>query len=140
MLRAAFAVVALALLAPAARADDVKKVLEKLQGEWAVEAIEENGKRVPTDEAKKYAVVIKEDKFAVTGPEGKYTLSIRVDPAKAPPQIDLVAPEPKGRASLYAIYELRDGTLTIAGNEDVKKRPAEFSSTKGCNLLVLKRK
>ena len=48
-----------------------------------------------------------------------------------PPHIDLKPDDPKVKIGMGGIYELGEGTLRIAGDDEGKKRPTEFKSGEG---------
>ncbi len=142
MCRLMLTVTALVLLAPPIRAaDDSKKVLEKMQGDWAVVSIEDDGANLPESETAKYTITIKDDKFIVNGPDKKESMTIKLDPTKKPAEIDLLHDDPQKKGmKVVGIYELGDGTIKIAGRDKGDMRPTEFKSSKDVSVVVLKRK
>src|SRR5258708_22453680 len=118
---------------------DVKKDVEKFQGKWTVVSIEENGKAAPADEVAKFEVTIKGDLFTVKiKDEDNKEMTIKLDPAKKPPAIDLV-PKNAKETTVLGIYKLDGDTLTICGTDEKKERPTEFATRKGITTIVLKR-
>ena len=137
------ALAALLVIVPA-RADtpkdaEVKKDVEKFQGKWTVASIEENGKLESADEVAMFVVTVKDALFTIKiKDEVTKELTIKLDPSQKPAAIDLVPKDAKEKTVL-GIYKLDGDTLTIAGTDQNKERPTEFSSAKGVTLLVLKR-
>jgi len=127
-----------------ARADtpkdaEIKKDVEKFQGKWTVASIEENGKPAPADEVAKFEVTVKGDVFTVKiKDENNRELTIKLDPTQKPATIDLVPKDAKDKTVL-GIYKLDGDTLTIAGTDEKKERPTDFTAGKGVTVLVLKR-
>ena len=83
-------VLAVALLLGAEKKDDVKKDLDKLQGDWTLESGERDGQKIPEEIAKTLKRTVKGNKSKVTRDgetlaEGTMTL----DPAKKPKAIDM---------------------------------------------------
>src|SRR5437764_1396982 len=79
-----------ALLLGAEKKDDVKKDLDKLQGDWTLESGERDGQKIPEEIAKTLKRTVKGNKSKVTRDgetlaEGTMTL----DPAKKPKAIDM---------------------------------------------------
>jgi uncharacterized protein (TIGR03067 family) len=142
MRRLMLVIPALMLLAPPiGAADDAKKVLEKMQGDWAVVSIEDDGANLPEAEAAKYSITIKDDKFVINGPDKKESMTIKLDPTKKPAEIDLLHDDPQKKGmKVLGIYELGDGALKIAGRDKGDMRPTEFKSSKDVSVVVLKRK
>lgn len=115
-----FGIFALSLLLVTGQAaqDDVKKELDKIQGNWAVTTF--NGQTVPS-EAQAF-LVFKADKYeqwnqGAVNERG----SIKIDPKTKPMSIDLVITEGDDAGKNQpGVYEISDDTLTLglamAGN------------------------
>lgn len=109
-----FGVLALSLAlmtAGQAAQDDVKKEIEKLQGNWAVTSF--NGQAIPS-EAEAY-LSFKGDKYEQwTGGAVDERGSIKVDPKTKPISIDLVITEGGDAGKTQpGVYELDGDTLSI---------------------------
>jgi len=141
MSRAFAVVMMLVILSPLSQAaDDAKKVLEKMQGDWTVVSSNEDGKPTPPEEFKKYTITIKGEKFILNNGMGDLPMVIALDPTKTPAHIDLTSPDPKEFPSMTGIYDFRDNTLKIAISEKSMARPKKLNPANGVMLLELKRK
>ena len=91
--------------------DDVKKELDKLQGNWAVTMF--NGQSIPS-EAGAY-LVFNGDKYEQwTGDSVDERGSVRIDPKTKPVSIDLVIAEGSDAGKTQpGVYELSGDTLSI---------------------------
>lgn len=122
-------------------AEDSASILKKLQGEWIVVSISEDGKPEPEAEIKKYNVSVKADKMIVRGDGGERILTMKIDPAKTPIELDVTVTEGKNDVTeVRAICKLDGDTFTLCGTDKPKDRPKEFAGGKDVTLIVLKRK
>jgi len=137
MSRAVLSAVALAVLAPAARADDLDEAFAKLRGTWVL--IEQAGKK-PSREFK--LSVNKANEYRMTGTSGEssdiamlagVTGSIRLDPGSNPPHIDLVG----SKNTLRGLYKLQGERLVFLLGTD-GNRPTSFDKGDG-TLQVFQR-
>jgi uncharacterized protein (TIGR03067 family) len=133
------------LPALAAEPDPAAKDRKALQGEWAVEALEYNGK----DLKDKYNIsfACKDDALTVQGDGAvrkEYAkLTFKLDPSTTPKCVDLtVAGGVQKDAKLEGIYELKGDELRLCVKVFGSDRPTEFKSPAGSSiaLLTLKRK
>jgi uncharacterized protein (TIGR03067 family) len=140
MLRWALVLFALAGFASFAWTDSAEKELEKFQGAWSVELMEENGVKEPDEENKKFQVSIKGAQLVVKFDSKEETMSFKIDPEQNPRTIDLTPNfgEDKGK-TFSGIYELDGERLRICASPK-GERPKKFVSEKGTMLLVLKKK
>ena len=132
----------------AARGDEsdaAAKDRKALRGEWAVEALEYNGK----DYKEKYKIsfACKDDALTVQGDGAvrkEYAkLTFKLDPSTTPKCVDLtVAGGVQKDAKLEGIYELKGDELRLCVKVFGSDRPTEFKSPEGASvaLLTLKRK
>ena len=108
-----FGILALSLMLVTGQAaqDDVKKELDKIQGNWAVTMF--NGEAVPA-EAQAY-LTFKGDKYEQwTGGSVDERGSIKIDPKTKPMSIDLVITEGNDAGKTQpGVYELTDDTLSV---------------------------
>ncbi len=119
----------------------VQKELEKFQGNWIIESIEEKGRKLTGDEIGDNRLTFTGDKYVhrfnkETVEEG----SIKLDLSKKPSHIDIVitSGQDKGKTQL-GIYEFTDDSLRICTSRPgEKERPAEFDGKKHI-IFVLKR-
>jgi uncharacterized protein (TIGR03067 family) len=137
--------VGVVLPALAAEPDPAAKDRKALQGEWAVEALEYNGK----DLKDKYnlSFACKSDVLTVQGDGAvrkEYAkLAFKLDPSTTPKCVDLtVAGGVQKDAKLEGIYELKGDELRLCVKVFGSDRPTEFKSAEGASiaLLTLKRK
>jgi uncharacterized protein (TIGR03067 family) len=129
--RAVLSAVVLALFAPAGgQADDLDNAFAKLRGTWVL--IEQGGKK-PKREFK--LSVNKANEYRMTGTSGESSDiamlagvegSIRLDPGRNPPHIDLVGP----KRTLRGLYKLQGERLTFLLGTD-EKRPTSFDAGDG---------
>ena len=100
------------VLAGQASSDDVKKELDKIQGNWAVTMF--NGQSIPSD-AQAF-LVFKGDKYEQwTNGAADERGTIKIDPAAKPKSIDLIITEGNDAGKTQpGVYELTDAeTLSI---------------------------
>jgi uncharacterized protein (TIGR03067 family) len=137
-----FALILLAVFAGAlpARADDKPDDLAKLKGIWRVEATVFNGVPVEAEKLKDRTMEFDgKELVPVVGKDKKKALTVTVDAAKTPKEIDLKNPE-KDQPGL-GIYELTGDELKLCYGEPGAARPTEMKSEAGSRVfyLVLKR-
>ena len=131
-----FAVVLLS--AAAGPAQDTRKELEKLQGEWTMVSMETKGMKARDDVVKQYKLTIKGDQWTVTtlkGVGGKATF--KIDPSKNPKTIDLTFEFNKKGTPSRGIYKLEGDTLTLCRTAGDRERPKEFKTTEEAGILVV---
>ncbi|MCI0458186.1 MAG: TIGR03067 domain-containing protein [Gemmataceae bacterium] len=133
--RAALLFVAV-LIAADVSAQDAKKELDKLQGEWMMFSREANGKK---SDNTNWKLTIKGDQWTVTRPDGEgvaVQAMIKLDPSKEPKEIDLIL---KGDRSTRGIYKLEGDTLTFCrpGPSKNAERPKEFKTTDSPNEIIV---
>jgi uncharacterized protein (TIGR03067 family) len=135
----------LSLAGPSLCADDAKKDLEELQGDWEVVEFIADGKPSPEEVCKEIKIVFKGEKMQLSGPGeiGIREYSFKLDPSKKPKAIDVTALDgPFKDKSVPAIYELEGDELRFCmPNQETKDRPTEFKAAEGSKLglFVLKR-
>lgn len=118
---------------------------DRLQGRWSVVSFEDadrgGGKRTD-EELKTMKVVIAGDKLTVTEGDTSHEITFKLDAGKNPKQIDLTAPQSKGKAN-HGIYELDGDNLKICFNAEPEgDRSTTFESkadSPNVVLLILKR-
>jgi RNA polymerase sigma factor (sigma-70 family) len=109
--------------------------LERLQGQWKLVSLQEDGKQVADVEI--FSCFLFGNKLAVKDKKGESVHQLRFDATESPAAIDIL--DNAGRASDLAIYKLEGDTLFICSHPD--KRPKEFATRKGdrVQLLTLRR-
>src|SRR5262249_35033565 len=104
--------------------------LEALQGVWTIVSQEEDGVKMPADDLKYMALIIRGDKFTYTDGNHIITGTFKlVDSTASPKTLDSI-PEggPFKGKRIPGIYELKDGKLQLCLGVPGKKRPTEFSA------------
>ena len=117
-------------------ADDQKE----LQGTWAVDSLESNGKLISPDTTDKLKVIIDGKKLIFKGQSSDEEMTFRLAPTKKPREIDLISTDKKV-GTLEGIYSLEGDKLTICYGRKEKDRPQEFVTKSGDRrvLMVLSR-
>lgn len=139
MKRAAlFLAVGSVMLAVSARGADEKDALKAVQGTWLPVAGELAGQKMPEDGLKGMKLVLAGDTYTLTNALGDDKGNIKVDAAKKPMEMDIIGTEGpnKGRKFL-AIYELKDGAMTICYDLSGQARPTEFATKPGTKLFLM---
>jgi uncharacterized protein (TIGR03067 family) len=133
-----------ALLLAAEPADDAKKELEKLQGEWVMAALEVDGKAVPEEKLRDTTLTIKDDKYIVTVKETKHEVTFKLDPSQKPKAIDMSFPDGANLAKVgKGIYKIDGDTFVMCRAQmPDQARPTEFGTwpNTGYFLVTWKRK
>jgi uncharacterized protein (TIGR03067 family) len=119
-----------------------KKDLEKIQGVWKFESVEEDGRQLPKDEVAQ-TITFKGDAFTVKRGDAVLQAGThQLDPTKKPAAVDakITEGEQKG-ATMLGIYELAGDTIKVCFDPMGKKRPTEFKAAAGSGhfLATLKR-
>ena len=129
---------------PAADADDAKKDLAKLQGNWTAVSIKYNGQEFA--EKLKLKFVFKNDQVTIEGDDEvkkEYPkVTLKIDPSTTPHCLDLIVLAGVQKdAAMEGIYEIKGDELRICVKVFGKERPGEFASADGSSiaLVVLKR-
>ena len=132
------------LLIAAKPADDAKKDLERLQGEWIMAALEIDGKPVPDEKIQDTTLTIKGDKYIVRSKDNKYEVTITLDPAKDPKAIDMAFPDGTDAAKIgKGIYKIDGDTfIVVRAQATDNERPTTFGTwpNSGCFMVTWKRK
>ena len=135
--RAILPLVAVLLTAAAAPAQDTKKELEKLQGEWTMVSLESRGEKVPEETVKQYRLTIKGDQWTVSSDMGTNEATFKIDPSKDPKTIDLTFKRADEAIPSRGIYKLEGDTLTLCRTVGDRERPKEFKTTADAGQLVV---
>ena len=104
--------------------------IEKLQGTWAVVAIEQKGATVPAEqiEKAKLTLILTANGFTFKRPNGDSEGTFQIDTTKKTKTIDLKGNFHKDKTvTMLGIYELEGDTLKVCVDE--KTRPSEYKST-----------
>jgi uncharacterized protein (TIGR03067 family) len=130
--------VAFLLLVAATPAQDAKKELEALQGEWTMFALEQRGEK---KDALKATLTIKGEQWILNSSEGKggggVDTTFKIDPSKNPKTIDLTFKLGEKENRSLGIYKLEDDLLTMCRTTGGADRPKEFKTTEDAGILVV---
>jgi uncharacterized protein (TIGR03067 family) len=117
--------------------DAVARDMKLLQGDWVMQAFENNGKPISAEEASKIKLTIKGDRYLVTIGERKIELTFKIDPAKKPKAIDFTMAQDEKKAVTHGIYEVSADTFKVCRpTEAGKERPTEFTTKEGSGLAM----
>jgi uncharacterized protein (TIGR03067 family) len=122
--------------------DENKNEMERFQGTWTWVSIEDDGVKTPEKDFKDIKMVIKDDKFTVTGGGMSFSGTFKIDATKKPKTIDVTFSDaPEKGMTVKGIYTLEGDTYTVCTETKGKDRPTKFESEKdsGHVLQVLKR-
>jgi uncharacterized protein (TIGR03067 family) len=135
-----FTVVALALFACAATAEDKKADAPKIEGKWTLVSGKKNGSDVD-DNSKKSTYTATKDKITIEGDGAKFVMGYKID-EKNPKNVDLEileAPIPDLKGSkAQGIIELKGEEMKLAYSTEKDKRPKDFEG-KADFLFVFKK-
>jgi len=140
-----FVGVLLTVIATTATADDtkdeaIKKDRKLIEGTWRIVAFEINGNKANEEDARKLSVV--------NGSDGTWSLlsagkeiskgTSTFDPTKKPKTIDFTPTEGGGKGNQHlGIYELGEKTRKMCFAPPGKKRPTEFVSAPGSEIILV---
>jgi uncharacterized protein (TIGR03067 family) len=143
---------ALLLLAAGAAADEPPKKgkaptaaeeLQRFQGTWTVEAWEEGGKALPAADLKRRGVFFGVNVFLFRRDDKPLQVgTMQLDPAKAPPTVNLSVREGEGKDGvMLGIYERDGDTLKLCFDPKGQTRPENFKpdAKAGFTLVTLKK-
>lgn len=120
-----------------ATAEDKKKDIDRLQGEWEIERIEVAGKVIPGKEIKERKLTLKGDQLIpVDSPNDP--AKVQLNPEKKPAEIDLTD---KDKKTMPGIYRIEGDHWEVCFADPGGARPTEFKSSADgkTSLMVLKR-
>jgi uncharacterized protein (TIGR03067 family) len=130
-------------LGTAPGADDAKKDMGLLEGDWSMVSGEASGQAMPAEMVKTGKRAAKDGETVVTfGGRVYFKAKYTVDPTKKPKTIDYTMTEgpTKGKTHL-GIYEVNGDTVKFCFAAPEKDRPTEFTAKEGSGwtLSVWKR-
>jgi uncharacterized protein (TIGR03067 family) len=111
--------------------------LKLLQGAWSITSLEVDGQESPDSMLTDASLVIKGNRFTTTGMGAVYEGTLKLDPSRRPPQIDMkfeAGPE-KGNTNL-GIYKLDGDTWKLCLATRGSVRPSKFASTPGSGVAL----
>lgn len=117
--------------------ESAEEAVKALQGEWVVQAVEQNGKG--TKQPGNEVWVFKGNLCTWESPGLKVAYGIRVDPSKQPKQMTLRL---RDGDTFAAIYEIKGDALKVAYTSAMLGAPDKFATIDGdfVTLVTLKRK
>jgi uncharacterized protein (TIGR03067 family) len=119
------------------------KEAERLQGDWSCQSAERDGKPLPGATVKKLRLVLTAEKYSTyRGQDTLFEGTYKLDTAKKPAEIDIVATEGESKGqTAKGIYHVDGDTLKLCYGAPGKDRPKEFKaeSESGVTLAVWKR-
>ena len=111
-------------------ADDPKKELDKLQGEWSAVSLERDGNKLPDEMLKTVKRTVTGESYTIAFGEMMFKGTFKIDVSKTPKTIDIVREEDKD-TPIKGIYELDGDTYKVCYGAPGKDRPTEFSAKEG---------
>jgi uncharacterized protein (TIGR03067 family) len=116
----------------------------RLEGSWAIQALEVNGNKVPVEDFKsgkemEARLVIKGGDYLFHLGKDKVAFAHKMNPSATPKEIDLkVVGGPQKGKTYRGIYRLEKDTYTVCRNvEPGKDRPVEFVTKPGSGLMLI---
>jgi len=108
-----------------AAADSPKGDLKKLQGTWSLVSGQNDGNKIPEDDAKAISLEIKGDKYLVKVRDESIEGTLKLDPTQKPKTIDAARADGE---TLHGIYELKDDEFRVSLASAGQDRPKDFAS------------
>lgn len=111
----------------------------KLQGNWKVVQLVDNGRVLPKETTARWSVTFAGNKMTVIEPEASHEITFQLDPAAKPKRMNVTPSDgPQKDKQLSGIYEIEGNTIRIClPNHESKKRPSRFVSEKGSDLGLM---
>lgn len=120
--------------------DQARKDLDAFQGEWALHAMEANGKEVNVAQLQGTVLTVQGDAYRIKVKDRKLpTMIIKLNPMKDPKEIDMVATDGDKKDQVHkGIYSVDKTTIKICrGLNAEQARPREFGSWPDTNIFVV---
>jgi uncharacterized protein (TIGR03067 family) len=119
-----------------AAADDGKKDLQAMQGDWVGEKMVRDGMAFPDDAAQALFRKVKGNAYTVHRFRTKAgSGTFKLDATKTPKQIDLT-PDGGKAGTIEGIYKIDGDTMTICYPAPKGKRPEAFESKEGSGVTL----
>lgn len=127
------------LLAQTDATEPAKMDLKRLQGAWVMAALEVDGKDVGVDKVQGTTLTIKGERYDVKVKEKVHGCTIRLDPKKDPPAIDMIFTEPGGAEKVHrGIYKIDGDTFRICrGLGADQERPGQLATWPNTGYFVV---
>lgn len=121
-----------------ARAADEKDA-KVIQGLWAYESLEWNGKKIPTEQIKESTVTIEGNKFTVRrGNEVTQSGTIKFDSIKSQKTFDATVTGGEGKGSvMLGLYKIDGDTITVCMNYSGKERPTAYKTAEQSESVLV---
>ncbi len=121
----------------------IREELQRLQGGWQIELLEENGEKLSAADLKGRTILFGKDAFFMRRNNAVVQIGIlKLDPSKSPKTANAVIVQGEGKGDIMlGIYELQGDELKLCFDKDGQERPKEFKTAPktGQMLIVLKR-
>jgi uncharacterized protein (TIGR03067 family) len=123
--------------APTRAADD--KDAKALQGVWAYQSMEWNGKKVDADQIKESTITVEGDKFTVRrGKEVAQAGTLKFGTTKSQKTFDATVTEGEGRGNvMLGIYKFDGDTTVVCMNYSGNARPTEFKTAERSDSVLV---
>ncbi len=127
------------LLAQPDAGEAAKKDLQRLQGTWVMAALEVDGKDVGVAKVEGTTLTIKGEQYGVKVKDKVHRCTIRLDPKKDPPAIDMIFTEPGGGEKVHkGIYKIDGDTFRICrGLGADQERPGQLATWPNTGYFVV---
>jgi uncharacterized protein (TIGR03067 family) len=116
------------------------RVLQRLQGTWRFESMEQDGKKLAADDLKGRTLFVGGDVlFIRDGDKVLYGGHVSLDPSKSPPSINVSAQQGADKAMvdlMIGIYELDGDVFKLAFVGRGEERPGSFVSAPGSKVRL----
>jgi uncharacterized protein (TIGR03067 family) len=121
------------LIAADAKDDATKKELKKLSGTYVMVSGESKAEKLSEERIKEAKLVMDGDKYSANFGGDTVKGTLKIDPTKAPKEID--ATDGEGQTML-GIYKFEKGQFTVCFAPLGKERPKEFSIKVGTGDFI----
>jgi uncharacterized protein (TIGR03067 family) len=125
--------VGLLIAADAKNDDAAKKELKNLSGTYVMVSGQSKAEKLSEERIKEAKLVMEGDKYTVTIGGDTIKGTLKIDPSKAPKEID--ATDGDGRTML-GIYKFEKSQFTVCFAAPGKERPKEFSTKSGTGEFI----